>query len=59
MNTFPVPPQRSPAELHGTAAKLSLSEVDLEQIDRIMAGSVVASGQCAEGPARRAEVEAP
>jgi hypothetical protein len=58
MNTFPLSPHRSPAEVHGAAAKLSLSEVDLEQIDCIMVGSVAASGQCADDPARRSGLEA-
>ena len=59
MNTFPVSPHSSQAEVHGTAAKLSPSEVDLEQIDRIMVSSVAAPGQHAEDPAHRAGLEAP
>jgi predicted CoA-binding protein len=55
---FPVSPHRSTAEVHGAAAELSLSEVDLEQIDCIMVGSVAASGRYAEDPAQRAEVKA-
>jgi hypothetical protein len=59
MNDFPISPHRSPADVRGAAAEPSLSEVDFEQIDRIMVGSVAASGQYAEDPAHRAELEAP
>ena len=59
MNTVLLSAYRPPAEVHGAAAKLSLSEVDLEQIDRIVVGSVAASGQYSEDPAHRAELEAP